>query len=244
VRSASPSGVVPYMTLREGELPAPESMLSIRCRKGRPVRLAYVSETTRDRDDSGVLWARVSQSLHPTTRLPVGRPDFAAVHPSRQREAMSSLRCQVCMRPADKNADGYLFLEVADGRLPGEGVITSQPPVCLRHAAVGIERCSHLLDRGYRLMRVRTPRLYGVVGTMYRPTRAGLLEPVPLTGPDGRDTAIPYTNRAITAWVLAAQLVRRLTGVTRVDLDAELAAAEAGSPAASARPARTGNSER
>jgi hypothetical protein len=233
---------VPYITMRQGEEPVRESMLAIRySRSGTPVGICYRYELPLDRDDSGVLWARTSQSRSPRTGRPAGKPLFAAMHPSRQREMMSALRCQVCGGAASRNELGWLFLEMADGG-DVEGIMTGQPPVCLEHAVAGIESCRHLIEQGYVLVRAKVPRLYGVLGQVFKAVDH-TLGPLPaLTGPNGEDLAIPYTERQLTPWVLASQLLRRLTGVTVVDIGNELAAAgEAARPpaAASAGRART-----
>lgn len=224
---------VPYITMREGEEPVREEMLGVRLdRAGRAAGLCYRMEVSGDRDDRGALWARVSQSLSPVDRRPVGRPLWACVHPARQRETMSELRCQKCCRHASRNELGYLFLEKAADDRPVEGMLTAQPPVCLAHAAEGIDRCRHLGDHGHVLVRSRVPRLYGVIGQRHRMGPQGLEPMAPLLGPDGGDIPVRYTDRKAVGWLLASQLVRQLTTVTVVDIDRELA--EAGLPARSA----------
>jgi hypothetical protein len=141
---------------------------------------------------------------------------------------MSLLRCQKCCGQASRTELGYLFLEKAGDR-PVEGMTTAQPPVCLAHAAEGIERCSHLGSSGYVLVRSRVPRLHGVIGRPYRMGPGGLEPLPPRLTPTGADIPFRYTERELLPWVLASQLVRRLTGVTVVDIDRELA--EAGLPA-------------
>jgi hypothetical protein len=211
--------------MRKGEEPVPESMLGIRYnRAGMPIGICYRWELPRDRDDRGVLWARTSQNLSPDTRRPTGKPLFAAMHPARQRETMFSLRCQVCHGQASRTELGHLFLEKA-GDGDAEGITTGQPPVCLDHAVTGIEHCRHLIDQGYVLLRSRVPRLYGVLGQGFKAVDHALVPLPPLLSPDGSDLPIPYTRRELTPWVLASQLLRRLTGVTVVDIDHELAAA-------------------
>jgi hypothetical protein len=214
---------VPYITLREGEVPVAESMLGVRfSRSGRPVGLCYRTEVPGDRDERGVLWARTSQSLSFGDRRPVGKPHWALMHPARQRETMTLLRCQKCHGPASRTELGYLFLEMADDRRPVEGMTTAQPPVCLAHAAEGIRRCGHLVDRGYVLVRSRVPRLYGVVGQPYRVGANGL-EPAPQRlRPDGAEVPVRYTDRTLLPWVLASQLVRQLRDVTVIDPEHEL----------------------
>lgn len=208
------------------------SMLGIRyTRAGKALGLCYRTELAQDRDDRGVLWARTSQNLTMGTSRPTGKPFFASMHPARQRATMSFLRCQVCHGEASCTELGYLFLEKADDG-DTEGITTGQPPVCLDHAVAGIENCRHLIDEGYVLLRSKVPRLHGVLGQVYTAVNHTLEPLPPLLGSDGSDLPIPYTMRELTPWVLASQLVRRLTGVTVVDIDRELAAA--------GRPARSG----
>ncbi|WP_405589695.1 hypothetical protein [Streptomyces sp. NBC_01190] len=231
---------MPYITLRKGEESVPESMLGIRYnRTGVPIGLCYRWEMPRDRDDRGVLWARTSQSRSPDTKRPAGKPIFASMHPSRQREMMASLRCQVCGGQPSRTEEGYLFLEKAGNDGDPEGITTGQPPVCLDHALAGIEMCSHLIEHGYVLLRSKVPRLHGVLGQVYTPVD-NVLEPLPpLVGPDGSDLPLPYTMRELTPWVLASQLLRRLTRVTVTDIDRELAmAGKPARPAADAKRSR------
>lgn len=237
---SGPEWAVPYITLRDGEEAVPESMLSVRySRSGKPSGICYEYELPQDRDDRGVLWTRTSQFRSPVTHRPTGKPLFAAMHPSRQREMMSALRCQVCGKAASRTEAGWLFLEMADGK-DAEGIRTGQPPVCLEHAVAGIERCRHLAKRGYVLVRSRVPRLHGVVGVVCQEVDCRLVCLPPPTGPQGQDIVIPYTRTELTPWVLASQLVRRLTGVTVVDIHRELAAAgEPVRPAAAPSPARS-----
>ncbi|MFI0942811.1 hypothetical protein [Streptomyces sp. NPDC021020] len=219
---------VPYITVREGEELVPERTLGVRfSHAGKAIGICYRTEVARDRDDRGVLWARMSQDLSPLDRRPVGKPLWASVHPARQRETMSSLRCQKCCGQASRTHEGYLFLEAAGDR-PVEGMTTAQPPVCLAHALEGIERCSHLGEHGYVLVRSRVPRLHGVIGQPYRMGTSGLEPEPPRLTPAGADVPIRFTERGLLPWVLASQLVRQLTGVTVVDIDRELA--EAGLP--------------
>lgn len=214
-------------TMREGEEPEPVSVLGIRySRRGTPAGLCYRLELPRDRDDRGVLWARTSQNLALESRRPMGKPDFAAMHPARQRDVMSSLRCQVCHGQASRTELGYLFLERAGDGM-GEGTITGQPPVCLEHAAAGIKRCSHLQDHGYVLLRSKVPRLYGVLSQVFKAVDHTLEPLPPLLAPDGSNIPIPYTTQELTPWVLASQLLRQLRGVTVVDPEQELAALQA-----------------
>ncbi|MET8676031.1 hypothetical protein ABZW18_00095 [Streptomyces sp. NPDC004647] len=106
-----------------------------------------------------------------------------------------------------------------------EGALTQQPPLCLEHAVVATQQCGPLVDRGHIALRVRRPRLYGVIGVLYQFGSQGV-EAVP-----GGQVTLHYGDRR-APWLLASQLLRRLCDVTIVDLDAEVAAAEATPPAA------------
>ncbi|MGW6962293.1 hypothetical protein [Streptomyces chartreusis] len=82
--------LVPYITSRQGEQADSLSNLSLRASgKG----LFYLNKGPGDRDERGVLCARCSQSR--CANDIVGRPRWRDVHPSRQRERMEDLRCQV-----------------------------------------------------------------------------------------------------------------------------------------------------
>jgi hypothetical protein len=67
--------------------------------------------------------------------------------------------------------------------------------------------------------------MYGVLGQVFKAVDHTLEPLPPLLGPAGSDVPILYTMRELTAWVTASQLLRRLAGVTGVDIDRELAAA-------------------
>ncbi|RKN09114.1 hypothetical protein D7319_14270 [Streptomyces radicis] len=165
-----------------------------------------------------MLWARCSQLLH--NGVPLGKPRWREVHPGRQRETMMYLRCQVCAGPASRTELGCLFLHTRPphGTVePGwpEGVLTTQPPVCLEHAVMASRQCPHLTDAGYVALRAKRPRLYGVFGHAYTfDRRRGRVRHVPSDG------ALPYGHPA-ARWYLASQLVRELRDVTVVDLDTE-----------------------
>lgn len=214
--TASP--LVPYITARHGEQGDSLSNLSLRPGgKG----LFYLDEGPGDRDERGVLWARCSQSRYGNEV--VGRPRWRDVHPSRQRECMEALRCQVCVQQSSRTALGYLFLATYRTEMPAdgwEGHLTAQPPLCLEHARAAVEQCGHLVRDGAVALRAKVPRLHGVIGTLYRTGPDGRPEPVELDGESAR-TPLPYKERRFTPWFLASQLVRELRQVTVVDLDEE-----------------------
>ncbi|QNP74954.1 hypothetical protein IAG44_39760 [Streptomyces roseirectus] len=213
--------VVPYITARTGEEPAPLSHLLARPGHG----LAYPDETDGDRDAHGVLWARTSQPRD-GDRL-VGRPRWRDVHPARQRECMEGLLCQVCALPASRTEAGYLFLASPPNGNPlarwPEGHLTSQPPLCLRHAQTSVDQCGYLARTGAVALRAKEPRPYGVLGTVYGPGPGGRPQAIRSDDPAGY-LVHPYRHRHVTAWLLASQLVCRLRAVTVIDLPEEIAA--------------------
>ncbi|MFF1897239.1 hypothetical protein [Streptomyces sp. NPDC058206] len=205
------SGVVPYITSREGE--EPDSHLALRATfdgAGRPA-LGYWDESPEDRDPRGALWGRCSQSIG-LGGLPSGRPQWRLIHPARQRETMTRLHCQVCAGPT-RTRDGYPFLAPTANAAPRADAVlrTAQPPVCLAHMRVAVEQCPHL-QKGYTALMVRSAPLYGVIGTPYEWTAQGIKALA------GTDSPVSYRDPALR-WFLASQLVRTLADFTVVDLD-------------------------
>src|SRR4051794_31140557 len=112
VRSATMPRLVPYITLREGEENAPDNLAFDLSIPAWP-RLRYQDETPMDRDVREVLWGRCSQTIRNASGMPTGQPRWKFVHPSRQRETMQELRCQVCVQPA-KTPLGWIFMAGPD----------------------------------------------------------------------------------------------------------------------------------
>ncbi|NGO66831.1 hypothetical protein [Streptomyces boncukensis] len=210
--SATTKCLVPYITAREGE--EADSFLSLRATfdAAGVARLGYWDETREDRDVRGVLWGRVSQSIGPD-RLPTGEPKWRMVHPSRQRETMLKLKCQVCVQNA-RTPEGILFLEAKKDGVPmaSTPVRSAQPPVCLRHARLAAKRCPYLAEHGHVALLAQSAPLYGVIGTPHAYTDNGLRVL------SGDDVPVPYGDPALR-WFLASQLVRTLRSFTVVDLD-------------------------
>ncbi|MFB6505643.1 hypothetical protein ACFC07_21870 [Streptomyces sp. NPDC056099] len=208
------SRLVPYITSREGEYGALESELTLSMNAFGAVRLAYQNETPEDRGPHGELWARCSQSLNASGR-PTGKPQWRLVNPTRQREAMRQLRCQINLCAAE-TPGGYLFLagaaEDASHRA-GEPVRTAQPPVCLKHARPSVELCKHL-RKGHVAFLARATSIWGVIGSRYRLTATGL-EPLPA---EDDDAPVSYKHPQL-GWFLASQLVRELREYEVVNLD-------------------------
>jgi len=174
-----------------------EELLTMPALVERGGRIAYPREGVYDRDRFGVLWARTQ--LRPGR----GRPDFARVHPLRQRHAMADLLCQVCARPADSSENGMLWL-LTDrrGDWPGwpAGAATLEPPVCLMCALVSLRYCP-ALRAGAVAVRVRTSQVIGVYGVLYR---LGPLQPTAV----GVET-VRYADPRVR-WVVAERLAREL----------------------------------
>lgn len=129
---------------------------------------------------------------------------------------MEALLCQVCGRPAARDAtdDGLLWLvnkAPEDRDAWPAGLVTGHPPVCVRCAWVSVRTCPHL-RRGYAAVRVRRFVLSGVHGVLYVP---GHPHPVPhgVGGLDFGDDRMP--------WMQEAQLMMRLEGLRVVDVEAE-----------------------
>ena len=201
--------VAPYITRWSEEKTPARPVVS------RGLGIAFEDEIAVDRDKRGVLWTRAPQ------RHGVGRPLFGQVHPLRQRRVMSRLLCQVCAGPADRTADGVLFL-LKDHREDWPGwpnrMGVSEPPVCWSCVRVSTRLCP-ALRRGAVLVRAGWCEIAGVNGILY----SGDPEPRPV----GQVT-IAFENPAIR-WVKAAHLIRELLDCTLIELDQADQAGEVGS---------------
>lgn len=200
---------VPYITRWSGETDGPMPMTYRR----RGTGIAYTDERSFDRDENGVLWARTP------SRPGRGRPQYGSVHPLRQRLAMTGLRCQICGSPADRTADGVLWLLDAspdDPTLRSDRERTAHPPVCLPCATRSTSACPHLRGSS-TVLRVRAFSPYGVRGALYRPT-AGPPQAVDAVNLPFGDPRMP--------WMRAGQLIMRLVEFTVVNLEREAACTE------------------
>ncbi|MER6626786.1 hypothetical protein ABT301_00810 [Streptomyces sp. NPDC000987] len=196
--------VVPYITAWSAERTVlPELVMHPRRAIG------YADETIHDRDEHGVLWARM------TLAYGKGKPMWRRVHFQRQRRAMRKLLCQVCGRPADRNEQGVLWLLGDDRRAwPNwpEGMAATHPPVCLPCAQIATQLCPYL-QQGFVAVRVGDSEVAAVYGERYAPR-----PPFPRVEED----AITHLDDPRIRWVIAAQLVRELFDCTIVDLDEEV----------------------
>jgi hypothetical protein len=189
--------MVPYAAAWTSEHTLPGEVMSVRSGG-----IGYADERPTDRDQHGVLWARMSSNPGQ------GRPLFTKLHPLRQRRAMWRLLCQVCGKPADETDQGHLWLLTNRDQAGAlEGMASQFPPVCLACARWSVRLCPPL-RRGHVAIRARS-KVDGVIGVMIHPAR-GML-------PD-TDEVIAYTDPVIR-WVLATHLIRTLHDCTLVDLD-------------------------
>jgi hypothetical protein len=197
--TASRSVLAPYISAWSTEELLPCLFTEV---PGRGV--AYVDEQVTDRDEHGVLWARMSWAPGQ------GRPVFGQVHPLRHRQVMRRLRCQVCNSPADKTGDGMLWL-LPDHREDWPGwpnrMATTEPPVCLPCVRVAVRACP-ALRRGAVAVRADWYPVVAVRGGLYV---------------DGRvpqvigDELIALHDSRIR-WVLAHNLVRELHDCTLIEV--------------------------
>jgi hypothetical protein len=197
---------IPYITAWTSEQDNTEFALVVRDN-----RLAYHNETAADRDTRGALWVRHSG------RAGLGRPRFGHVHPLRQREVMTGLRCQVCAGEASRTRAGLLFLVApypADQRWTGwpDDLHTTHPPLCVPCARLSAEQC-HFLGRGFVALRARKVVNAGVFGSVYKPYGSGAVL--------ARAAAETLYAAPASRWMLASQLMVELRRCTVVDLNAQ-----------------------
>ncbi|SDC87798.1 hypothetical protein [Actinokineospora iranica] len=199
MNTSQPGLVVPYVATWSGE--HWDDLPHLVERPG-GAGIAYPDEILGDRDRMGVLWDRA------TGRPGHGKPQYAKVHPLRQRRAMRKLLCQVCGTPADTTEHGVLWLLRDTGVPCLADMLVTEPPICWSCARLSVTVCP-ALRKGHVLVRAGSFPLYGVDGIRYR---AGRPDPVPV-----EHWAVPFTDPAI-AWTLAAKLVRDLGDRTVLDL--------------------------
>ncbi|QNP70494.1 hypothetical protein IAG44_14290 [Streptomyces roseirectus] len=168
-------------------------------------RLGFTDEEHSDRRD-GMLWVRMAATPGR------GRPDFAGLHPLRQRQAMTHLLCQVCGGPTvgSREDERHLFLARSTGtRLFSEGETTAVPPVHESCALQSLRHCPHL-RKGWTAALVGWAPAWGAAGTLYHPDS---LEPV------SRDLCqVPYDKDRLLRWLVAAREVVSLHEIERIDL--------------------------
>ncbi|MDY0811471.1 hypothetical protein [Kitasatospora purpeofusca] len=186
----------PWVIVREGEkLLDPAVLLTA-------TGVRYQDEGPYDRDEAGVLWARWGGR-------PTGRPRLGDAHGPRQRRALRQLLCQGCKQPADRTADGTLWLIEDDpqgGDAWPEQLLTMHPPTCQPCADIADRYCPHLGATGSALLRVRHAEPAGVRGFLHQ-ARPGA--PASRTRTDFVDFRYPLVR-----FVVAVHLVVALEGCT------------------------------
>ncbi|MGV9349446.1 hypothetical protein ACWDSD_32560 [Streptomyces spiralis] len=209
MRTASDTGLVPFITQREGEEAAPDNLIILSSPSGQ-LRLYYADEDPRDRDLHGVLMARCGFSMD-RRKMPTGRPRWKMMHPHRQMLTMQAMRCQICADPA-RTPLGFVFL-AGPGAIDPEHapVLTNQPPVCAQHARAAALLCPHLAGDPMVFI-ARSAPLYGVHGTLYGYGESGVQV---VAQPD---EPLPYGHPNLPTF-LASQIIRRLGSfrVTGID---------------------------
>ncbi|WP_326698491.1 hypothetical protein OG909_14860 [Streptomyces sp. NBC_01754] len=155
---------IPYVAARSSDLAPLESDLCVEVPRNGLPRLAYVHSRAGDRDAHGNLWARMTGGEGGTVL-------YHSMHPTRQRECMEKLLCQVCGKPA-RTATGTLFIDWLEDDSPPawpEGVVTGMPPVCRLCAPTSLRHCPVLRnDVEPAVLLVRKSVVCGVSGTIYR----------------------------------------------------------------------------
>ena len=193
--------IAPYITAWSAEQDLPCALVE------RPDHsIGYASELLSDRDRHGVLWRQTA------LRHRIGRPEFARVHPLRQRRAMELLLCQVCGGPADRNDDGVLWLQRDcrdDWPQWPNGMASVETPTCLPCVPVARSMCP-ALQRGAVTVRVRDCLVAGVRGVFYQ---RSVLAPAATKAAN-----FTYDDPAVRR-VLASALIRELRGCVIVPLD-------------------------
>lgn len=96
-----------------------------------------------------------------------GEPEFKQVSPSRQRQAMDELRCQVCSKRLLIARANWLVPTLPD---PGEPLDTEHPPVCDKCLPLARAMCPHLRRAGgWTLVRCERHEPVAVMADIYSP---------------------------------------------------------------------------
>lgn len=204
---------VPFIAPWTGERKQPGTVVLRTGRGGQGI--GYADELSHVDRRYDALWVRRAAVRG------LGRPDLAAVHPYRQRQAMTHMLCQVCGTSTHGRTDErHLFLmHTPDRRSIPEGEQTTTPPVCEPCAVESVAACPHL-SKGYTAALVDRAQMWGVAGIVHDPDTL-----TPVHGPEGRPIAVNLDDPLIR-WTLAACTVVTLHGCTTVDLQ-DLAAQKA-----------------
>lgn len=210
VIDARDRGVIPFVTLREGEEAAPADLHLLPYGLSGP-RLVYGDEDLRDRPLRDILWARCSFSMG-EGGMPTGEPRWKFLHPYRQMATMLAMRCQICAQQA-RTPLGWIFLAGPKDQEPSETTVwMAQPPVCARHVRMVERLCPHMEGTPTVFLAASAP-LYGVLGSVYGHGPGGTVDVV--ERPEGPVRfGDPRAPR-----VLASQLVRRLSSFRVLTVD-------------------------
>lgn len=197
--------VTPYVTPWSGEDTSPGDVMVT----ASGVTYANPVQDALARDLDGALWTLCRGETS-------GKPEYAAeLHPERQKSTMDGLLCAGCNKPADRNADGMLWVlplldEAAD--TGWECVRAAIPPMCQACADQAPRMCP-VLREGHVKLRVLEAEPIGVRGTLYpRPGESAAPQ---------EDVLVLYDSPDLP-FVVARQAVRELRRITVVDFAAAL----------------------
>jgi hypothetical protein len=197
--------VTPYVTRWSGENTSPGDV------RVTAAGVAYLDpvQDALARDLDGALWTLCRGETS-------GKPEYAAeLNPERQKSAMDDLRCAGCNKPADRNAEGMLWVlplldEAAEANW--ECVRAAIPPMC-EVCAEQAPRLCPVLREGHVKLRVLEAEPIGVLGTLYpRPGEGGAPK---------EDVLVLYDSQDLP-FVVARQAVRELRRTTVVAFAAAL----------------------
>ena len=203
---------VPFIAPWSAETPLPYEITKKVRPDGRE-GIGYTDELSHADRRNGNLWVR-----WPALRGR-GKPDLAAIHPLRQRQAMSHMLCMVCGHSTfndDFRRWGHRHLFIAravEGHPIRDGEVTDTPPMCLPCAVESVDACPHL-RKGHTAALVKRAEPWGVAGIVYDPRT---LRRIPAPA-DKELTEVADEDPAI-CWTLAARDLVALTGCTPVDLN-------------------------
>ncbi|WP_024755966.1 hypothetical protein [Streptomyces exfoliatus] len=172
---------------------APDRPLERRLLLHTPRGLTYADERHEDRTVEGVL---------------LGEADAETAS---QRTAMEQLLCRVCSGPPERTGDGVLWLLPLPTGTPDdwpwdgwpEGITTTDPPVCLRHARLSPSRS----EVDCRAFFAAEAEVIGVYGTLH-PAPGVLANPV--------ERALRFDDPRMP-WMVATLFVRQLRRLTPAD---------------------------
>lgn len=110
------------------------------------------------RDEFGWLWTPQKDAIGE------GTPEFAQVHPTRHRECMDKIICQVCGLPA--GADAKWIVQALPDR-PNIPIVTANAPCCDDCVPLSNDRCPHLRKSKWPTVVAKRVEQYGVIGDAY-----------------------------------------------------------------------------